>query len=197
VTALAQPRRAVPSAVAPAHATALLRRVTGTWSEPEPWTVAVLLLTGVVVIARHPIAHALGTAVANPAAPTVVSAAPVAAVATATPARPEPAVAVPTHEPRDPFRALVNAEGRVRAPDRATPTTASRVGTTTGASCAGAAYRVVAGDTLWSIAARSIGATSGHRVDVAWHRVYAANRPAVGPNPAMLPVGARLCLPAA
>jgi nucleoid-associated protein YgaU len=55
---------------------------------------------------------------------------------------------------------------------------------------------VVAGDTLWAIAARTTKARSGRGVDVAWHRLYDVNRSAVGPDPAMLPVGALLCLPA-
>lgn len=204
--ALAQPRRAVPTAVAPAAATARLRRVTGTWSEPEPWTVAVLLITGVVVIARHPLAQLIGTEPAP--TPTV---APVVATAPATATLPVPAAAagaatvpVPTHEPRDPFRALVNASGRVLAPESVTPARAataaeapsSPAAVAAGTACTGTPYTVRTGDTLWAIAARSVSSTSGKKVEVRWHRVYAANRAAIGADPSLLPVGVRLCLPA-
>ena len=202
--ALASPRRAVPSAVAPANATALLRRVTGTWSEPEPWTVAVLLVTGVVILARHPIAHAIGTeATESPvAAPFVATAPPAAATTLPAPAAGAAVAAVPTHAPRDPFAALVDASGKVLAPEAATAATvaprhhtAVHPGQVTGAACTGAAYRVASGDTLWTITARAIGSTDDKRVTVAWHRVYAANRAAIGSDPALLPVGAKLCLP--
>jgi nucleoid-associated protein YgaU len=207
VTALAMPRRAVPTAVAPAAATARLRRVTGTWSEPEPWTVAVLLVTGFVVIARHPIAQAIGT---EPAA--LPDPAPVVATAPEAPVAAAPVVAagaaaapVPTHAPRDPFRALVNASGRVLAPEAAAaPASAGGVTRSGGhagaaapaAACAGTSYNVRSGDTLWAIAARSVGSTSGKQVEVRWRRVYAENRGVIGADPALLPVGVRLCLPA-
>lgn len=206
VTAIAMPRRAVPTAVAPAAATARLRRVTGTWSEPEPWTVAVLLITGVVVIARHPIAQLIGTE----AEPVSVSA-PVVATAPAASA-PAPAVAagatavsVPTHAPRDPFRALVSASGRVLPPDTAAvarpaaaakPSGTSTVGGAAAGTCAGTSYTVRSGDTLWAIAASSVGSTGGKQVEVRWRRVYAENRAVIGADPALLPVGVRLCLPA-
>jgi nucleoid-associated protein YgaU len=204
--ALAQPRRAVPTAVAPAAATARLRRVTGTWSEPEPWTVAVLLVTGVVVIARHPLAQLIGTEPAP--TPTV---APVVATAPATATLPVPeaaagaaAVSVPTHEPRDPFRALVNASGRVLAPEAVTPARAATPAEAASApaasaaatgACAGTPYTVRSGDTLWAIAAQSVASTNGKKVEVRWHRVYADNRSAIGADPSLLPVGVRLCLP--
>src|SRR5437588_7304563 len=99
VMAVARPTR---GAVAPAPASASLRRLTGTLHEPNAWTVGVLLATGVVLIARHPIAHALGTEV--DAAPTTAVPAP---AYTSQPAAPVASVggliaAVPTHAPRDP-----------------------------------------------------------------------------------------------
>lgn len=62
----------------------------------------------------------------------------------------------------------------------------------------GPAVVVAAGDTLWSIAARRIG-SGGTVADVAaeWPRWYAANRTAVGPDPAHLRVGLRLLPPPA
>ncbi|MDQ1696337.1 MAG: hypothetical protein QOJ03_1690 [Frankiaceae bacterium] len=204
--ALPRSRAAAPSAVASANATAAIRRVTGTWSQPEPWTVAVLLVTGVVIIGRHPIAHMLGTEVNTPAAvPMPVATAPAVAGATQ-PAAPAAALAAaPTHAPRDPFHALVAAGPAVLTPDfsgRSTGTTAPAVhqpqttplspaGT---ATCAGTTHTVVAGDTLWTIAATAVKSADDKRVTVAWHRIYRANRPPLS-DPAMLTVGAKLCLP--
>src|SRR4051795_9641782 len=37
------------------------RRVVGSLNDPNAWTVGVVLATGVVLIARHPIARAIGT----------------------------------------------------------------------------------------------------------------------------------------
>src|SRR4051794_41963707 len=65
VTALAASRAGV-STGSPGDARAAVRRITGTWHQPEPWTVAVLLLTGVVIIARHPLSRTLGTEVEEP-----------------------------------------------------------------------------------------------------------------------------------
>jgi nucleoid-associated protein YgaU len=69
--------------------------------------------------------------------------------------------------------------------------------TPTGASdtCAGTTHTVVSGDTLWTIAARAVKSSDSKRVTVAWHRIYRANRPPLS-APGMLPVGAKLCLPA-
>jgi hypothetical protein len=203
VTALALPRRAVPTAVAPAAATARLRRVTGTWSEPEPWTVAVLLVTGVVVIARHPLAQLIGTEPTDaPVAAPVVATAPVAAGATTQAVGAGvAAVPVPTHAPRDPFRALVNAGGRVLAPEAVTPNAPAPAKTPPAArgaatACSGTPYTVRTGDTLWAIAARSVGSTKCTKVEIRWHRVYTENRGVIGADPSLLPVGVKLCLPA-
>ncbi|MDQ1705303.1 MAG: hypothetical protein QOF18_1669 [Frankiaceae bacterium] len=201
VTAMALPRsRAATSAGAPANGAAAIRRVTGTWSQPEPWTVAVLLITGVVIIGRHPIARMIGTEVgATETSPTVVSSAPAVPLAAAAGSA---AVvrAVPTHAPRDPFRALVGAGGAVLAPAAGTPagrhsTPAVTRPATAGATCAGTVHQVVNGDTLWTIAARAVKSADSQQVTVAWHRIYRANRSTLS-DPALLPVGTKLCLPA-
>lgn len=206
VTALAMPRRAVPTAVAPAAVTARLRRVTGTWSEPEPWTIAVLLVTGVVVIARHPIAQLIGTEPASSPAASVVTSVPAAAPPATAVAAGAALAPAPTHAPVDPFRALVNGSGRILAPAAVAPAAAGVVShsgagrqasaPTRGATCAGDTYTVRSGDTLWAIAARSVGSPAGKQVEVRWHRVYAENRGVIGADPSLLPVGVRLCLPA-
>ena len=175
------------------------RRLVGTLYEPNTWTVGVVLATGVVLIARHPIARAIGTE--SPTRPLVTTEAP---------ARPHPvshapslalsAVAVPTHAPRDPFRALMTSAGTVLAPVEAAarPTTTRPAvvpPTAASMSCTGTSHRVVAGDTLWTLAARAVRSSDTDRVTLAWHRLYAANRAAVGPNPAVMQVGTTLCLP--
>ena len=176
-----------------------MRRVVGTLYEPNVWTVGVILATGVVIMARHPIARLLGTEV--PVTPAVTTPAPIRHEATAAPALTLPVVAAPTHAPRDPFRVLVTSGGKVLAPVAATPT-ASRPAavtpatpTSTATSCTGGTHRVVAGDTLWTIAARTVRSSDTDRVTLAWHRLYAANRSVIGANPAILQVGDSLCLP--
>ena len=55
---------------------------------------------------------------------------------------------------------------------------------------------VRAGDTLWEIAARALGpGAEPRRVDRYWRRWYAANRPAIGPDPDLLHPGLRLRAP--
>jgi nucleoid-associated protein YgaU len=203
-------RAAIRSAGAPGTGTAALRRATGTWSQPEPWTVAVLLLTGVVIIGRHPIARMIGTETGAPEiSPAVSSSAPLLPT-TAAGSAGAAIRAVPTHAPRDPFRALVGASGAVLAPEALTSAAASAVttarhhrattpaGTTpaaaAGSTCAGTVHTVVSGDTLWTIAARAVKSADTQRVNVVWHRIYRANRPPLS-DPAMLPVGTKLCLP--
>ena len=51
------------------------------------------------------------------------------------------------------------------------------------------AVRVVAGDTLWDIAARRLGAGAS------WSAIYALNRDAIGPDPGVITPGQRLVLP--
>jgi len=188
-----QPARATPDG---------WRRVLGSLNEPNAWTVGVVLATGVVLIARHPIARALGTE--TPSRPLVTAEAPARThAAPHVPSLALSAVAVPTHAPRDPFRALVTAAGKVLAPvdaAAAPPASAGKVvpaptPASVSASCAGTSHRVVGGDTLWTIAARSVRSSDSARVTVAWHRLYAANRAVVGANPSVLQVGSALCVP--
>src|SRR3954451_7480577 len=140
VTALAASRFGIgPYAVVPAKRAGDARRAS-TWTEPEPWIVAVVLATGVAVIARHPLARMIGTEVdgATSGSPSFVAAAPPApAPAASAPAQPLAAAAapVPTHRPRNPFQALVSAGATVMAPGTAGAsvgtTTTPTVGTTT------------------------------------------------------------------
>lgn len=218
VTALAQPRfGALSYGVAPPQGWgASKRRPTVQWSEPEPWIVAVLLLTGVAVVGRHPIARLIGTEVDDSAiAPTVVATgapapAPAATSSSAAVAA-AVAAAVPTHAPRDPFHELVTATGEVVAPEAGAPAittsgTAARSGTSSPprhrsasapetTSCTGTAYTVRSGDSLWTLAASTVKSGSTARINVQWHRIYDANRAAIGSDPSLLRVGTQLCLP--
>lgn len=196
------------AAVAPAALTGM-RRVVGTLHEPNAWTVGILLATGVVVIARHPIAQALGTEVsARPLAPAVASSQPHHLASTGSLSVPLPVLAAPTHAPRDPFRALVSNAGKLLEPQAASASRAAAAPAAPAASpaspstppaaagtCAGTTHRVVAGDTLWTLAARAVRSADTGRVTLAWHRLYDANRSTVGADPALLRVGSTLCLP--
>ena len=206
---MAHPWARSTAAVAPAPSRSLLR-VTGTLHEPNTWTVGVLLATGLVLLARHPIAHLLGTEVDSTPTP-VVATTPLQSHV-AIPAAPSLALSapVPTHAPRDPFRALVNAGGKVLASKQAVaapgavapavavpPATAATPAAPAAVSptCTGTTHRVVAGDTLWTIAARAVRSSDSTRVTLAWHRIYDANRDSLGSNPSLLKVGASLCVP--
>jgi nucleoid-associated protein YgaU len=186
--------------------------------------VAVLLVTGVAIIARHPIARMIGTeAETTPAVPAIVATAAPAPVTGTTGTAPVGAAlsAVPTHAPRDPFHALAQAGNAALAPDAAAAvggTTAAAPGSsvakpaaggapvtakpgktaapaTPTSTCAGTLHTVVAGDSLWTIAARAVHSTDVGRVTVAWHRIYRQNQPPLGSNPSLLPVGAKICVP--
>jgi len=167
----------------------------GTLHEPNAWTVGIVLATGVVLMARHPIARAIGTETAErPVVVTSPAPAPARAVRQA-PALSLPVAAFPTHAPRDPFRALVTAAGKVLAPTQAGTSASAPVPASVGVSCTGSSHRVAAGDTLWTLAARAVRSSDTGRVTVAWHRLYAANRAAVGADPSVLQVGTSLCIP--
>jgi nucleoid-associated protein YgaU len=176
------------------------------WHEPNTWTVGLLLATGVVLIARHPIAHALGTEVDTAPLDSVTTSTPAThpAVGSGAPALSLPVAAVPTHAPRDPFRALVTEGGKVLAPGVAkaeapaavpAPSSPAVHHPTSTPTCSGTTYRVVAGDTLWTLAARAVKSADGKRVTVAWHRLYDANRATLGSDPSLLRVGESLCMP--
>jgi len=196
------------AAVAPAAPTGM-RRLAGTLHEPNAWTVGVLLATGIVVIARHPIAQALGTEVsARPLAPAVTTSAPRHLATAGSLSVPLPQLAAPTHAPRDPFRALVTTAGKLLTPEVMAPATATAAPATPAASaapaaaptapvgaCTGTSHRVVAGDSLWTLAARAVRSADTNRVTIAWHRLYDANRSTVGADPSLLRVGTTLCLP--
>ena len=213
VTALAASRFGLPVTASPVRGTPDTKRPSVDWTQPEPWIVAVLLATGVAVIARHPIARAIGTEAGDTTmTPSVVATAPPAA-APAPSAAAAAAAPVPTHAPRNPFRALVDASGALVAPDLAG--VAASVGTTVttkpahaastptakpaaaagSATCAGTVHTVVAGDTLWSLAAKTVKSNDTGKINVVWHRIYKANTPPLGSNPSLLPVGTKLCLP--
>lgn len=187
-----------------------------------------LLATGVAVIARHPIARAIGTEQDQPTlTPSVVATTPPNFTTQTAPSVGALVAPAPTHAPRDPFHALVaagqailgptNVSVTVTNPDGTTsvvaPSTPGAVSTpgattatppaksptasavTTAGTCAGTVHTVVAGDTLWSIAAKAVKSSDTGRVNVAWHRIYAANTPPLGDNPSLVPVGAKLCIP--
>ena len=182
-------------------------------------------MTGVVVIGRHPLARLLGTeATDSGVAPAVVATAPAvpsAAPSKAAAAASAALSTLPTHAPRDPFAALATATGKLLAPgalDTST-TTSTTTGPAThthatakpthakpapatggsvsgvGATCGGTVHTVTAGETLWSIAAHAVKSSDAGKVTIAWHRLYNANRPPLGSNPGLVPVGTQLCVP--
>jgi len=210
VTALAASRFGLPVAVSPVRAPRETKRASVDWTEPEPWIIAVLLVTGVAVIGRHPIARAIGTEADDTTlTPSVVATAPPAPTQAAS-APAAAAAPVPTHAPRNPFHALVSASGAIIAPEAvhaATSTKSSshhaRTPVTSkpstpalaSATCAGTMHTVVAGDTLWTLAAKIVKTNDTAKITATWHRIYKANTPPLGSNPSLLPVGTKLCLP--
>ena len=208
-------------AVAPASATDALRRVVGTLHEPNAWTAGILLATGVAIIARHPLARALGTEADTPVVSAPAATAPAApSLAGHAPAVAAPVLAVPTHAPRNPFAALVKTNVAALAPATSssppsfvaqppttvpvtTPTTTPVIQQPSGAkapvpsagSCSGHVHRVVGGDSLWTLAARAVHSSDSGRVTIAWHRLYDANRSAIGADPSLLRVGTSVCVP--
>lgn len=209
---MAASRFGLPVSVAPVRASREVKRASVDWTEPEPWIIAVLLVTGVAVVARHPIARAIGTEADDTTlTPSVVATAAPSPSHTAA-AQAAAAAPAPTHAPRNPFRALVSASGALVAPQlgqaaaatqsgthqavrHATPTAKPSTPVGASATCAGTMHTVVAGDTLWTLAAKIVKSGDVGRITVEWHRIYNANTPPLGSNPSLLPVGAKLCLP--
>lgn len=188
-------------------------------NDPRAWTASLVVITGVTLLARHPLARMIGTEVETPALPMSAATAPTASAPPASgvaQALAGATVAVPTHAPRNPFRALVTLDGRVLAPvpmsttparasaapgtgrSTASTPTAIAVGPSAAGACtatSGTSHRVVAGDTLWTLAARATRSTDSARVTIAWHRLYDANRAVLGTDPSLLQVGVTLCVP--
>lgn len=59
----------------------------------------------------------------------------------------------------------------------------------------GSTHRVRPGESLWSIAEGLLPDAGVDELDVAWRRIYAVNRVAVGPDPDLLMPGTSLRLP--
>lgn len=162
--------------------------------EPNTITAAVVLATAVVLLARHPIARVLGTEVDHrPATGLTALHAPVPQHAWTVPAL--PLAPVPTHAPRDPFRAQTGPSGPARAGTGPAGIASAGIATAAGPSCSGTPHRVRAGESLWSIAARTVRTGDTARLTVAWHRLYALNRPPLGSDPSLLQTGTVLCIP--
>lgn len=188
---------------AAAPAPSAMRALMGSFHEPNMITVSILAATGIVIAARHPIARMLGTEVDTPPISTTTATAPVTPPSTSTraPALSLPAP-VPTHSPRDPFSSLVSSSGALLA--SATPAVTTHVTApaaapvaapvTATSTCAGTMHRVAAGESLWTLAARAVRSNDVGTVNIAWHRIYSANRTVVS-NPSIIHVGQNICVP--
>jgi nucleoid-associated protein YgaU len=106
-----------------------------------------------------------------------------------------PALAVVTTAPPASASALPASPASAAAPTTSPAITSSAYAPTT-QRAAQVVVVVRSGDTLWDIARRHlpVSATSGD-VARAWPRWYAANRAAIGPDPALLRPGTRLRSP--
>lgn len=90
-------------------------------------------------------------------------------------------------------RAVTPPAGRAPAPP---PSRTPRPPTVPRPAAAETTYVVVAGDCLWSIAARRLGPSATNAaVDSAWRRIYERNRAAVGDDPNLIHPGLVLTLP--
>lgn len=99
----------------------------------------------------------------------------------------------------DPAHPLVSAPGPTgRTGPRSAPGSSADPGQEPRRTPAAAGRTVVVrpGDSLWSIAARTLPEGSGPaQVDSAWRRIYAANRPPLGPDPDLIRPGDVLGIP--
>jgi nucleoid-associated protein YgaU len=167
----------------PAPDTAASRRV-----RLDPRLLSALVLVALIFVVgfRQQISQSIGTAgtapLPLPAHALFVPAVPVVEL----PRPSQVSTPVPAYAPRDPFLSM-SVKGSTMA--AAAVTSSTRVDTS--------AYRVRAGDSLWAIARRSLGAhASDATIATTWRRIYADNRTVVGPNPSRLPAGSVLRLPA-
>jgi nucleoid-associated protein YgaU len=163
----------------------------------DPRALSALLMVGLFLMVgfRHPLARAIGT---EGSPPQTMDATPNTAAAAASHLiqlpRTLPAVPnVPLHAPRDPFapQASTVASGTASAPVTAgAASVPSTSGTTTTTS-----YRVRPGDSLWSVARRTMtGSKTAANVATAWRQIYADNRAVIGSDPGVLHVGVVLKL---
>lgn len=156
---------------------------------------------------------------------TVATAPATTAPATHAPLVGAPLLTVPTHAPRNPFAALIKGATTQPATNNGlpanvtmTPHTLTPITTTpqsvaaqasngssastgqvsapaSSGSCDGTVHKVVKGDTLWTLAATAVHSNSVGTVTIAWHKLYDANRDAIGSNPSLLRVGTSVCVP--
>jgi nucleoid-associated protein YgaU len=163
----------------------------------DPRALSALLMVGLFLMVgfRHPLARAIGT---EGSPPQTMDATPKTAAAAASQLiqlpRTLPAVPnVPLHAPRDPFapEASTVASSTASAPvtvGASSPSSASGTTATT-------SYRVRPGDSLWSVARRTMtGPKTAANVATAWRQIYADNRAVIGSDPGVLHVGVVLKL---
>ncbi|GGC87525.1 hypothetical protein GCM10011512_13090 [Tersicoccus solisilvae] len=135
-----------------------------------------------VLLSAQLVAGTTTTAVAAVAAPTVTSAPILTAAGGVAAPRPDPG-ADPWFVPRAP--AVQDETLLVRPPTRTTPTN-------------GTTATVMAGDTLWSLAARQLGPLATD-LEIArqWPRWHELNREVIGPDPGLIRPGQILQVPSA
>jgi resuscitation-promoting factor RpfA len=90
----------------------------------------------------------------------------------------------------------VRAPPAVAKPPPAKPVPTKSVPVTTPAPAASASHLVVAGDTLWGVAAEALPAVAGPaEVTRSWQQCYASNRSTIGPDPGLIRPGELLVAP--
>ena len=178
-----------PWATAPIDASSPAGQTAESWRvrlDPRLLSALVLMALILVVGFRQQISQGIGTAgVTPPALPALARYVP-AAPMVELPRLSEGSAPIPADAPRDPFGPM---SVKVTTLATAAVTSSTTVDTST--------YRVRAGDSLWTIARRSL---SPHASDAAtartWLRIYAVNRTVVGSNPSRLSAGSVLHIPA-
>ncbi|WP_028050223.1 LysM peptidoglycan-binding domain-containing protein [Cellulomonas sp. URHD0024] len=134
---------------------------------------------------------------ASGSAPTATSAVPTPATPVSTPATPELAPATPLPAPATPLPAPVSTPV-APAPQAAAPaaaqTPAPAAGTNREARTGDVV--VVAGDSLWAIAARHLAPdASDAEIAASWPQWYHANATVIGPDPGLIVAGQELTAP--